>query len=102
MEAQGLASLFPLSEIAVMGIGAVVARLPAIVRRGLALVDTIVAEPPDILVIIDSPDFTHQVARRVRRRLPDLPIVNYVSPSVWAGDRAGPRGCAPMSTTCSR
>jgi lipid-A-disaccharide synthase len=39
---------------------------------------------PDVLVIIDSPEFTHAVARRVRRRLPGLPIVNYVSPSVWA------------------
>ena len=84
MEREGLASVFPMSEIAVMGIGAVVARLPGIIRRGLALVDTIVAARPDALVIIDSPDFTHRVASRVRRRLPDLAIVNYVSPSVWA------------------
>src|SRR6185295_4826582 len=39
---------------------------------------------PDILVIIDSPDFTHRVARRVRARDPRIPIVDYVSPSVWA------------------
>ena len=39
---------------------------------------------PDILVIIDSPDFTHRVARRVRAKDPGIPIVNYVSPSVWA------------------
>lgn len=84
MEREGLASAFPLSEIAVMGIGAVVVRLPGIIRRGLALVDTIVAARPDALVIIDSPDFTHRVASRVRRRLPELAIVNYVSPSVWA------------------
>ena len=36
------------------------------------------------LIIIDSPDFTHRVARRVRAALPKLPIVDYVSPSVWA------------------
>ena len=42
------------------------------------------AEPPDALVIIDSPDFTHAVAKRVRKRLPRLPIIDYVSPSVWA------------------
>lgn len=84
MEREGLASAFPMSEIAVMGIGAVVARLPGIVRRGLALVDTIVTARPDALVIIDSPDFTHRVASRVRKRLPGLAIVNYVSPSVWA------------------
>ena len=39
---------------------------------------------PDALVIIDSPDFTHRVARRVRRALPALPVIDYVSPSVWA------------------
>ncbi|MBV9079012.1 MAG: lipid-A-disaccharide synthase, partial [Methylobacteriaceae bacterium] len=84
MAAQGLASLFPLSDIAVNGIGAVLAGLPGLIRRGFAVVDDVVARRPDVLVIIDSPDFTHRVALRVRRRLPDLPIVNYVSPSVWA------------------
>jgi lipid-A-disaccharide synthase len=39
---------------------------------------------PDALVIIDSPDFTHRVARRVRASVPAIPIVDYVSPSVWA------------------
>ena len=39
---------------------------------------------PDILVIIDSPDFTHRVAKRVRARDAWIPIVDYVSPSVWA------------------
>ena len=36
------------------------------------------------LVIIDSPEFTHPIARRVRRRNPEIPIIDYVSPSVWA------------------
>jgi lipid-A-disaccharide synthase len=36
------------------------------------------------LVIIDSPDFTHRVAKRVRAKDPRIPIVDYVSPSVWA------------------
>src|SRR3712207_6261507 len=84
MAAQGLRTLFPLSDIAVMGIGAVVARLPSIVRRVYRTVAAIVEGQPDAVVIIDSPEFTHAVARRVRRRLPSLPIVNYVSPSVWA------------------
>ena len=84
MEREGLKSLFPLSEIAVMGITAVLARLPSIYRRGLEVVDAVVRASPDVLVVIDSPEFTHAVARRVRRKLPNLPIVNYVSPSVWA------------------
>jgi lipid-A-disaccharide synthase len=43
-----------------------------------------VATRPDALVIIDSPDFTHRVARRVRAAAPSIPILDYVSPSVWA------------------
>jgi lipid-A-disaccharide synthase len=84
MEAEGLKSLFPLSEIAVMGLLPVLARLPNLLSRIRQTAAAIVAEPPDVLVIIDSPDFTHRVARRVRAKLPDLPIVDYVSPSVWA------------------
>ncbi|PCJ89814.1 MAG: lipid-A-disaccharide synthase [Hyphomicrobiales bacterium] len=84
MEAEGLKSLFPLADIAVMGFSAVVARLPKIIRLAYKLIDHIVRAKPDILIIIDSPDFTHPVAKRVRRKLPDLPIIDYVSPSVWA------------------
>ena len=47
-------------------------------------VDDVVANRPDVLVIIDSPGFTHAVASRVRKRAPEIPIVDYVSPSVWA------------------
>jgi len=84
MEAEGLSSLFPIADIAVMGILPVLARLPTLIARIRATAAAIVAARPDALVIIDSPDFTHRVARRVRAALPRLPIVDYVSPSVWA------------------
>lgn len=84
LTARGVVSLFPLEDIAVMGLSAVLARLPSIVRRVHETVDAVLAAKPDVLVIIDSPDFTHAVAKRVRRRDPSIPIVGYVSPSVWA------------------
>ncbi len=84
MEAEGLKSLFPISDIAVMGIVPVLKRLRQILARIRETADAVVAARPDALVIIDSPDFTHRVARRVRKSLPHLPIVDYVSPSVWA------------------
>ena len=84
MEAEGLVSLFPIADIAVMGILPVLDRLPKLLERIRQTADFVVAARPDALVIIDSPDFTHRVARRVREVLPNLPIVNYVSPSVWA------------------
>ena len=42
------------------------------------------AQKPDCLVIIDSPEFTHRVARKIRAVDPSIPIINYVCPSVWA------------------
>jgi len=84
MEAEGLKSLFPISDIAVMGILPVLARLPTLMARIRRTAEAVIAARPDVLVIIDSPDFTHRVARRVRAALPRLPIVDYVSPSVWA------------------
>lgn len=84
MEREGLKSVFPLEDIAVMGFSAVIARLPTILRRIRMTADAAVAAKPDLLVIIDSPDFTHRVARAVRARAPGIPIVDYVSPSVWA------------------
>src|SRR6266700_1334983 len=84
MAERGLDSLFPLDELAINGFAAIPSRLPLILRRIREAADAVVAALPDVLVIIDSPDFTHRVARRVRAAAPDIPIVDYVSPTVWA------------------
>ena len=84
LQAQGLESLFDFSELSIMGLTQVLKRLPQLIRRIGQTADAIIAARPDVLVIIDSPDFTHRVAKRVRAALPGLPIVNYVCPSVWA------------------
>jgi lipid-A-disaccharide synthase len=84
MAREGLTSLFPIEELSIMGLASVVKQLPSILRRIRKTADAVTQASPDILVIIDSPDFTHRVARRVRARDPAIPIVDYVSPSVWA------------------
>jgi lipid-A-disaccharide synthase len=84
MAREGLATLFPIEELSIVGLAAVVKQLPKILRLIRQTTDAALAAEPDVLVIIDSPDFTHRVARRVRARDPSIPIVNYVSPSVWA------------------
>src|SRR5690606_14774014 len=84
LERQGLKSLFDFSELSIMGISQVLKRLPLLLRRIRQTADAMIAARPDVLLIIDSPDFTHRVARRVRKALPDLPVVDYVCPSVWA------------------
>ncbi|MDR9762426.1 lipid-A-disaccharide synthase [Rhizobium redzepovicii] len=84
LQAEGLRSLFDFSELSIMGITQVLSRLPKLYTLIRQTTAAIVAARPDILLIIDSPDFTHRVAKRVRTALPDLPVVNYVCPSVWA------------------
>jgi lipid-A-disaccharide synthase len=84
MTREDFVSLFPMSDIAVMGIFPVIARLPTLLERIDRTVRAVVAARPDALILIDSPDFTHRVARRARRILPDLKVVDYVSPTVWA------------------
>src|SRR5207253_3423738 len=80
----GMESLVPIEELSIMGFAALPRRIPSILRRIREVGDAALRARPDVLVIIDSPDFTHRVARRVRARSPAIPIVNYVSPSVWA------------------
>lgn len=84
MAALGVPSLFPLGDLAIIGFAAIPARLPKILARIREAADAVIAARPDVLVIIDSPEFTHRVARRVRARAPGIPIVDYVCPSVWA------------------
>jgi len=84
MAEQGLKSLFPIGELAIVGFDAVIKKLPMILRRIRETVVAVKAAAPDVLVIIDSPDFTHRVARKVRKIMPGLPIIDYVSPSIWA------------------
>lgn len=84
MAREGLESLFPIEELSIVGFAAVLQQLPKILRLIRETADAVTEAAPDVLVIIDSPDFTHRVARRVRAKNPAIPIIDYVSPSVWA------------------
>ncbi|WP_407174684.1 lipid-A-disaccharide synthase [Bradyrhizobium sp. STM 3562] len=84
MAQEGLTSLFPIEELSIIGLAAIVKQLPKILRLIKLTAAAAIEAAPDVLVIIDSPDFTHRVARRVRARDGAIPIVDYVSPTVWA------------------
>lgn len=84
MAAQGVPSLFPFGDLAIIGFVSIMTNLPKIARHIRETADAVVTAKPDVLVIVDSPEFTHRVARRVRARAPEIPIVDYVCPSVWA------------------
>ena len=84
LEAKGLASLFDGTEIALMGVTAVVKDLPRLVMRIGQTARAIAAFDPDCVLTIDSPAFGLRVAGGIKSRRPDIPIVQYVCPSVWA------------------
>jgi lipid-A-disaccharide synthase len=97
MAAEGLTSLFPMSDLSVMGIGPVLARLLLILRRIRETAAAALAARPDAVVLIDSPDFAHRVAKRIRAAAPDLPLILYVSPTVWAWRRGRAAAMRPYT-----
>lgn len=94
MRAAGLQSLFSLDDTSVMGLREVVPRIPRILMRMRQAATFAIKQQPDIVVLIDSPDFTHNVAKRIRKRAPDLKLVDYVAPQVWA---SRPKRAAQMA-----
>lgn len=84
MRAQGLAPLFPMSDLSVMGLAEVLPRIPLLLRRIRETAQAIADTAPDLVLTIDSPDFCLRVLKRARKARPDLPVVHYVAPSVWA------------------
>jgi lipid-A-disaccharide synthase len=82
MAEQGLTSLFPMRELALMGLLEVLPRLRHLSRRLNETVADITARRPDVLVTIDSPGFTLRVLRRLAAS--GIPRAHYVAPQVWA------------------
>ena len=84
MAEQGLASLFSLDATAVMGLREVLPRIPQILKHVREASDFALKVRPDLVVMIDSPDFTHRIARRIKRIDRTIRTVNYSPPQVWA------------------
>jgi lipid-A-disaccharide synthase len=84
LAARGLSTIFDGGEIALMGVTAVIASLPRVVRRIGETARVLADSRPDCVVLIDSPDFNLRVAKKLRAIAPDVPIIQYVCPSVWA------------------
>jgi len=84
MTAAGLKSLFPMSDLSVMGLAEVLPRIALLRRRIAQTAQAIAEQKPDLVVTIDSPDFCLRVLRKARAAQTGLPVVHYVAPSVWA------------------
>jgi lipid-A-disaccharide synthase len=84
MAAEGVASPFDIAELSVLGLVEGLMAYPKVVRRADETAALAAREKPDVAVLIDSWGFTLRVAQRLRRLDPDLPLVKYVGPQVWA------------------
>ncbi|HEY7610814.1 MAG TPA: lipid-A-disaccharide synthase [Alphaproteobacteria bacterium] len=81
MQAEGLTSLFPMSELALMGFE-VVPRLPGLLRRIGETAADVRTKQPDALVTIDAQGFSKRIGRKLKGA--PFPIIQYVAPTVWA------------------
>jgi lipid-A-disaccharide synthase len=84
MKAEGLTSLLPMEDFSIIGFVALPKRLPRVLNHLVRTLRAVLTRRPAALVVIDSPGYTLRLARLVRRFNASIPIVKYVSPSVWA------------------
>ena len=96
MAAEGLTSLFPMSDLSVMGFADVVKRLPKLYWRMFEAARAVRAGRPDIVVLIDSQVFSATLARRIRRKGYRGPMLLYVAPAVWAWKPERAPGLKPL------
>lgn len=81
---RGLRSLFPMSELSVMGWADVLPRLPLLLWRARQTAQAIIRSKPDAAVLVDAQVFSALVARQVRAAGVRTPLLLYVAPAVWA------------------
>ncbi len=84
MRSEGIDSPFDIAELSVLGLVEGLKAYPTVVRRVRDTAALAEREKPDIAILIDSWGFTLRVAKALRKLYPDLPLVKYVGPQVWA------------------
>ncbi|MCO5141762.1 MAG: lipid-A-disaccharide synthase [Oligoflexia bacterium] len=83
LEREGLRSLFPIHEMAVVGLTEALKKIPQTLSLFKKIIFEIKKEKPDLILLLDLPDFNLRLAKRIKDAL-DIPIVYYISPQVWA------------------
>ena len=86
MESEGLASIFPMSELSLLGFVELIPHIPHLLKRIEQTADAIISLKPDAVVTIDAPAFNNRVIKKLKEKHPDIniPLIHYVAPTVWA------------------
>lgn len=84
MQSYGFKSLFPISEISLIGFFEAFKKLFSLIRKINQTVEDVIKENPDMLITIDSPGFCFRVAKKVKSLNPKIKLLHYVAPTVWA------------------
>jgi len=92
MEEAGVKILVPSSDMAVVGLTEVLSRVPVITRAYFQLRSILRKNRPDLLILIDYPDFNISLAGSARRL--NIPVLYYIGPQVWAWRRGRVRKLA--------
>ena len=97
MKAQGLESLFSMSELSVMGFFEVLPRLPLILKRIKQTVADIERVEPDIIITVDSWGFVGELLGRLKKKNIQIPKLHYVAPQVWAWKKGRAKKVAKLT-----
>ena len=83
---QGLRTIFPMGDLSVVGLGEIFPHIPKLLKRFYQTVEKIKNILPDIIVTIDSPDFSFRLSKNLKKHdsTKNIPIIHYVAPTVWA------------------
>ena len=94
MVGQGFKDWFPLEKLAVRGYFEVIKHYREISGIRSELKRRLIADPPDVFIGVDAPDFNLGLEKALKQR--GIPTVHYVSPSIWAwrGKRINAIGAA--------
>ena len=84
MISRGLDSIFPMSELSVMGFVEIASKYKSLKKRLNQTISSILDEKPDILLTIDAPEFCFRVAKKVKLLNKNIAVAHYVAPTVWA------------------
>ena len=82
MKEEGLSSLFPMSELSLIGFAEIIPHIPHLLKRITQTTAAILAFKPDAVITIDAPEFCFRVAKKLQGK--GIKLIHYVAPSVWA------------------